>query len=225
MLVPKCTEVSSLDDKIMLWIIYNIHQITTIQLGMVRRKELTWGIEFNFLFVWEAQCRARHNYQSWQSHRYDGRWIWSNGGMIFILEAHGIWRILVCCSANSSKIDLNSSHSGLNCVLRVRTEKPALVPYEQRCPWVVTRVGRDKGIILKEFLGTTSCRSQSQNYFTTEGESVSMYWCRAHSGTSDQILLSVWKLLSCVYGAPSLRGGRVCSFQCNQSLVWVAQNP
>jgi hypothetical protein len=33
---------------------------------------------------------------------------------------------------------------------------------------------------------------------------------RAHSGTCDHILLSVWRLLSCLCGAPSLTRGRVC---------------
>jgi hypothetical protein len=38
------------------------------------------------------------------------------------------------------------------------------------------------------------CRSRS--YFTTDGRSVSMSWCRAHSGTCDLILLPVGRLLS-----------------------------
>jgi hypothetical protein len=37
--------------------------------------------------------------------------------------------------------------------------------------------------------------SRSWSYFTTDGQSVSMSWCRAHSGTSDQILLLVGRLL------------------------------
>jgi hypothetical protein len=41
------------------------------------------------------------------------------------------------------------------------------------------------------------CRcSRSRNYFTTDGQSVGMSWCRAHSGTCDQILLPVGRLLS-----------------------------
>jgi hypothetical protein len=40
---------------------------------------------------------------------------------------------------------------------------------------------------------------QSQSHVTTDGQSVSqsvsMSWCRVHSGTCDKILLSVWKLL------------------------------
>jgi hypothetical protein len=43
-------------------------------------------------------------------------------------------------------------------------------------------------------LGFLICRSQS--YFTTDGLSVSMSWCRAHSGTCDQILLPVGRSLS-----------------------------
>jgi hypothetical protein len=35
----------------------------------------------------------------------------------------------------------------------------------------------------------------------------------------------VRKLLSCLYGAPSLTRGRACSLQCNHSMVRVTQNP
>jgi hypothetical protein len=35
----------------------------------------------------------------------------------------------------------------------------------------------------------------SRSYFTTDGRSVSMSWCRAHSGTWDQILLPVGRML------------------------------
>jgi hypothetical protein len=39
-------------------------------------------------------------------------------------------------------------------------------------------------------------QSQSQSYFTTDGGSVSKAWCRAHSGTFDQILLPVSRFQS-----------------------------
>jgi hypothetical protein len=45
---------------------------------------------------------------------------------------------------------------------------------------------------------------ESQNYFTTDNHSVSMSWCRAHSGTCDQILLPVGMLLFCFCRAPQL---------------------
>jgi hypothetical protein len=44
-----------------------------------------------------------------------------------------------------------------------------------------------------------------------------MSWCRARSGTCDQILLPVGTLLSYFCRAPSLTRGRVYSFQCNHS--------
>jgi hypothetical protein len=34
-------------------------------------------------------------------------------------------------------------------------------------------------------------KSQNQSHVTTDGQSVGMSWCRVHSGTCDQILLSV----------------------------------
>jgi hypothetical protein len=38
---------------------------------------------------------------------------------------------------------------------------------------------------LSGWMATTG-QSQSQSYFTTDGQSVSMSWCRAQSGTFDQ---------------------------------------
>jgi hypothetical protein len=64
-------------------------------------------------------------------------------------------------------------------------------------------------------------QSQSQSHATTHGQSVSMSWCQVHSGTCDQILFSVWKLLCCLCGAPSLTRGRGLSpvSHCHQYLV------
>jgi hypothetical protein len=58
--------------------------------------------------------------------------------------------------------------------------------------------------------------SQSQSHITTDGRSVSMSWCPAHSGTCDQIFFP--NLLSCLCGAPSLTRGRV-SLLSVQSIV------
>jgi hypothetical protein len=51
---------------------------------------------------------------------------------------------------------------------------------------------------------------QSQSHITTDGQSVSMSWCRAQSGTFDQSFFFPSKFLSCLLGAPSLTRGRVC---------------
>jgi hypothetical protein len=53
-------------------------------------------------------------------------------------------------------------------------------------------------------------KSQSQSHVTTDNQSVSMSWCQVHSGTRHKILYSVWKLMCCLCGAPSLTRGRVC---------------
>jgi hypothetical protein len=50
---------------------------------------------------------------------------------------------------------------------------------------------------------------QSQSHIATDGQSVSMSWCRAQSGTFDQRFFFSM-LLSCLLGAPSLTRGRVC---------------
>jgi hypothetical protein len=52
--------------------------------------------------------------------------------------------------------------------------------------------------------------SQSQSHIATDGRSVSKSWCRAPSGSHDQIRITVWHLRSCFYGAPSLTRGRAC---------------
>jgi hypothetical protein len=55
--------------------------------------------------------------------------------------------------------------------------------------------------------------SQSQSYFTTDGQSVSMSWCRAQFGTFDQRYYFFFFLKVAVlsyFGAPSLTRSRVC---------------
>jgi hypothetical protein len=64
--------------------------------------------------------------------------------------------------------------------------------------------------MFKDVSTENAASSQSQSYITTDDQSVSTSWFRAHSGTCDQILLRVWKLLSCFCVAPSLTRGRVC---------------
>jgi hypothetical protein len=51
-------------------------------------------------------------------------------------------------------------------------------------------------------------QSQCQSHITTDSQSVSISWRRAQSGTFDKRFFS--KLLSCLFGAPSLTRGRVC---------------
>jgi hypothetical protein len=51
---------------------------------------------------------------------------------------------------------------------------------------------------------------QSQSHIATDGQSVCLSWRRAPAGAHDQIILLVWKLLSCPCGAPFLTRGRVC---------------
>jgi hypothetical protein len=56
---------------------------------------------------------------------------------------------------------------------------------------------------------TSQTQSQNQSHITTDGQSVNMSWCRAQSGNFDQRIFFS-KLLSCLFGAPSLTRGRVC---------------
>jgi hypothetical protein len=54
--------------------------------------------------------------------------------------------------------------------------------------------GHSRWLSLQKLNWMNVCRSRS--YFTTDGQSFSMSWCRAHSGTCDQIILTVGTLLS-----------------------------
>jgi hypothetical protein len=74
-------------------------------------------------------------------------------------------------------------------------------------------------------------RSRSRSYFTTAGQSVSQHvlvssplWAFWLDITSCR-KVDVWKLRTCFCRATSLTRGQVCSFQCNHSMVPVAQNP
>jgi hypothetical protein len=63
----------------------------------------------------------------------------------------------------------------------------------------------------------TSNRFQSQSHVTTDGQSVSMSWCQVHSGTCDQILFSVWKLLCCwEVGSVSCQSVSQCLVHCQR---------
>jgi hypothetical protein len=53
-------------------------------------------------------------------------------------------------------------------------------------------------------------KSKSRYDWWTVSQSVSMSWCQAPSGSLDQVFLTVWRLLSCLCGAPSLTRGWVC---------------
>jgi hypothetical protein len=48
--------------------------------------------------------------------------------------------------------------------------------------------------------------SQSQSHITTDDQLVSASWFRAPSGAHDQMLITVWHLLFCLYQAPPLAG-------------------
>jgi hypothetical protein len=52
--------------------------------------------------------------------------------------------------------------------------------------------------------------SNSKSKSCYDRQSVCMSWCQVHSGTRDQMLHSVWKLLCFLCGAPSLMRSRVC---------------
>jgi hypothetical protein len=53
-------------------------------------------------------------------------------------------------------------------------------------------------------------KSKSCYDWRSVSQSVSMPWCRVHSGTCELILLSALKLLCCLCGAPSLTRHRAC---------------
>jgi hypothetical protein len=69
--------------------------------------------------------------------------------------------------------------------------------------------------------------SQSQNDIATDGQSVSMFWCRAQSETFDQSFFFQSYCLV-LFGAPSLTRGRACHvsvfvIEVYHSLVYLQQ--
>jgi hypothetical protein len=73
-----------------------------------------------------------------------------------------------------------------------------------------------------KFAIITRSSGQSQSYIATDGQSISKSWFRAPSGAHDQIFITVWQLLSCFCGAPSLTRGRVCLLYILLALASVA---
>jgi hypothetical protein len=67
------------------------------------------------------------------------------------------------------------------------------------------------------------CLSLSLSHIATDGQSVSLSWYRAPSGAHDQIFVTVWQFLLCLWGGPSLTRGWVCllseSVSSNKSIV------
>jgi hypothetical protein len=61
-----------------------------------------------------------------------------------------------------------------------------------------------------------------QSHITIDGQSISMSWCRAQSGTFDQRFF--FKLRSCLCGAPSLTRGRACHLSLHVNTVYSSQS-
>jgi hypothetical protein len=60
------------------------------------------------------------------------------------------------------------------------------------------RYANQLGLELKNIVANIPVtQSQSQSHIATDGQSVCLSWCRAPSGAHDQILITVWQLLSC----------------------------
>jgi hypothetical protein len=86
--------------------------------------------------------------------------------------------------------------------------------------WIIVSLRACSTTIFTAYFLVTFLRlSQSQSHVTTDGQSVSMSWCQVHSGTCDQILFTVWNLLCCLCGAPTLRRGRVCLLSVSVSSI------
>jgi hypothetical protein len=76
---------------------------------------------------------------------------------------------------------------------------------------------------------TSNSKFEVRSYFTTDSQSGSMSWCRAPfvalaSSYYFCRYVAARNLQSSLCGAPFLTRGRVCSLECNHSVVPVAQN-
>jgi hypothetical protein len=89
--------------------------------------------------------------------------------------------------------------------------------------WLETRRTHNHVLLSHQRLSQPGqSQSQRQSHITTDGQSVSMSWCRAQSGTFDQrfffkiTVLSLW--------APSLTRGRVCHLSVLVNTVYSSQS-
>jgi hypothetical protein len=105
-------------------------------------------------------------------------------------------------------------------------------PSSRTRPWglLIFLESRERPVRRADNLTVICEWSQSQSYFMTDGQAVNQYvlvssplWNLWPDITSC-LKVSVRKLLSCLYGAPSLRRGCVCSLHFNHSVVRVTQN-
>jgi hypothetical protein len=122
-------------------------------------------------------------------------------------------RLRFVCGDRDSSCKATSSLEG--------TMTPWILNLDTRlAEWSVSRsrctIGVDRGSGIHRM---EAWNGQSQSYTTTDGQSVSISWCQAQSGTFDQryFFLSYSLVL---FGAPSLTRGGVChlSIFCHYSL-------
>jgi hypothetical protein len=65
---------------------------------------------------------------------------------------------------------------------------------------------------------------QSQSHIATDGQSASMSWCRAQSGTFNQRFFFFESFSLVIFGAPSLMRGRVCHVSVFVIVVYSCQS-
>jgi hypothetical protein len=111
-----------------------------------------------------------------------------------------------------------------------RNRVAQLYPWTLGSFFIVSYYSSYSGGILTCLHNGSTQFNRGRNYFTTDGQSVSMAWYQVPlwdvwpNITSYQNV-AVWNMWSCFCGARSLTEGRVCNLQCNHSMVRVAQNP
>jgi hypothetical protein len=88
--------------------------------------------------------------------------------------------------------------------------------------WTKRREEKRWYIVENRALHNHHCQSQSQSYITTDGQSFSMSWCRAQSGTFDQRFFFLFKVtVLSFWGALSdERSGLWFVSLCQYSLQW-----
>jgi hypothetical protein len=127
--------------------------------------------------------------------------------------------LLLICNANAQPWQMR--HFLICRRLQIWREymcKVCMVRYAQHLPLMLIKLWERPTRQTDYSCLYSQSQSQSQSHITTDGRSVCPSWCRAPSEAHDQILVTVWQLLSCPLGGAlsDERVGLSCVWVCHQ---------
>jgi hypothetical protein len=114
----------------------------------------------------------------------DSQWSAPKSATLKHLNAVAVRKLSPCHSHSDSQLTPSTASSSCHCF-----SLPSAIVLTGAHP-------NDYWLLVDSCTHARAHTLQSRSFFTTDGQSVSMSWCRAHTGTCDQILLPVGRLLS-----------------------------